>query len=171
MKMIFSNATISTRALMPRKQKLHSKHLSNMQRNRKIEMMTKPATIIWLRRIAAAAAIALILMGTWMYFGHQGSTPPAVITAELHQAIERVQQNDMNGATLTINGKTIKVKDAQSALAQTEKVADSKDGSSFFGNDEITERLPDNKERQGILDGTGRRNLRASQLQYHPHLS
>ena len=34
-----------------------------------------------------------------MYFGHQGSTPPAVITAELHQAIERVQQNDMNGAT------------------------------------------------------------------------
>ena len=99
----------------------------------------KAATIIWLRRIAAAAAIALILMGTWMYFGHQGSTPPAVITAELHQAIERVQQNDMNGATLTINGKTIKVKDAQSALAQTEKVADSKDGSSFFGSDEITE--------------------------------
>lgn len=39
----------------------------------------KAATIIWLRRIAAAAAIALILMGTWMYFGHQGSTPPAVI--------------------------------------------------------------------------------------------
>lgn len=37
----FLNATISTRALMPRKQKLHSKHLSNMQRNRKIEMMTK----------------------------------------------------------------------------------------------------------------------------------
>lgn len=37
----FSNATISTRALMPRKQKLHSKHLSNMQRNRKIGMMTK----------------------------------------------------------------------------------------------------------------------------------
>lgn len=99
----------------------------------------KAATIIWLRRIAAAAAIALILMGTWMYFGHQGSTPPAVITAELHQAIERVQQNDMNGATLTINGKTIKVKDAQSALAQAEKVADSKDGSSFFGSDEITE--------------------------------
>lgn len=45
----------------------------------------------------------------------------------------------MNGATLTINGKTIKVKDAQSALAQAEKVADSKDGSSFFGSDEITE--------------------------------
>lgn len=90
-----------------------------------------------------------------MYFGHQGSTPPAVITAELHQAIERVQQNDMNGATLTINGKTIKVKDAQSALAQAENVADSKDGSSFFGSDEITEsslRTKKDKEFWMVLD-------------------
>lgn len=99
----------------------------------------KATTFIWLRRIAAAAAIALILMGTWMYFGHQDSTPPAVITAELHQAIERVQQNDMNGATLTINGKTIKVKDAQGALAQAEEATGSKDGSSFWGTEEITE--------------------------------
>lgn len=93
----------------------------------------KTTTFIWLRRIAAAAAIALIVMGTWMYFGHQNSTPQAAITAELHQAIERVQQNDMNGATLTINGKTIKVKDAQGALAQAEEATDSKDGSSFWG--------------------------------------
>lgn len=74
-----------------------------------------------------------------MYFGHQDSTPQAVITAELHQAIERVQQNDMNGATLTINGKTIKVKDAQGVLAQAEEATDSKDGSSFWGTEEITE--------------------------------
>ena len=99
----------------------------------------KSTTFIWLRRIAAAAAIVLIVMGTWMYFGHQNSTPQAAITAELHQAIERVQQNDMNGATLTINGKTIKVKDAQGALAQAEEATDSKNGSSFWGTEEITE--------------------------------
>ena len=99
----------------------------------------KSTTFIWLRRFAAAAAIVLIVMGTWMYFGHQNSTPPVAITAELHQAIERVQQNDMNGATLTINGKTIKVKDAQGALAQTEEATDSKNGSSFWGTEEITE--------------------------------
>lgn len=99
----------------------------------------KSTTFIWLRRFAAAAAIVLIVMGTWMYFGHQNSTPPVAITAELHQAIERVQQNDMNGATLTINGKTIKVKDAQGALAQAEEATDSKNGSSFWGTEEITE--------------------------------
>ena len=99
----------------------------------------KSTTFIWLRRFAAAAAIVLIVMGTWMYFGHQDSTPQVAITTELHQAIERVQQNDMNGATLTINGKTIKVKDAQGALAQAEEATDSKNGSSFWGTEEITE--------------------------------
>lgn len=99
----------------------------------------KSTTFIWLHRIAAAAAIVLIVMGTWMYFGHQDSTPQVAITTELHQAIERVQQNDMNGATLTINGKTIKVKDAQGALAQAEEATDSKNGSSFWGTEEITE--------------------------------
>lgn len=99
----------------------------------------KSTTFIWLRRIAAAAAIVLIVMGTWMYFRHQDSNPQVAITAELHQAIERVQQNDMNGATLTINGKTIKVKDAQGALAQAEEATDSKNGSSFWGTEEITE--------------------------------
>ena len=113
-----------------------SLHQAEEQEDRNDDRST---TFIWLRRIAAAAAIALILIGTWMYFGHQDSTQPAVITAEMHQAIERVQQNDMNGATLTINGKAIKVKDAQGALAQAEKVADSKDDYSFFGSDEITE--------------------------------
>ena len=91
----------------------------------------KTTTFIWLRRIAAAAAIVLIVMGTWMYFGHQGSTPPAVITTELHQAIERVQQNDMNGATLIVGDKQIAVSNAEAVLAKAEQL---EEGRSLLGN-------------------------------------
>ena len=91
----------------------------------------KTTTFIWLRRIAAAAAIVLIVMGTWMYFGHQNSTPPVAITAELHQAIERVQQNDMNGATLIVGDKQIAVSNAEAVLAKAEQL---EEGRSLLGN-------------------------------------
>lgn len=91
----------------------------------------KSTTFIWLRRFAAAAAIVLIVMGTWMYFGHQNSTPPVAITAELHQAIERVRQNGMNGATLIVGGKQIAVSNAEAVLARAEQL---EEGRSLLGN-------------------------------------
>lgn len=94
------------------------------------------ATFIWLRRIAVAASIVLVLLGTWMYFGKQEATKPAVITAELHQAMERIEQNGMNGATLIVGGKKIAVNNAQAVIAKAEQL---ENDNALFGSEEIVE--------------------------------
>lgn len=86
---------------------------------------------IWLRRLAAAAAIALVIIGSWMYFGKQEPAQPSIITAELHHAIERVQQTGMNGATLIVGGKQIAVCNAEAVLAKAEQL---EEGRSLLGN-------------------------------------
>lgn len=86
---------------------------------------THQAHIAWLRRIAAAAVVACVVIATWMLMGKKTEAP--VITAEMHQAIERVEQSGMNGATLIINGKAVKVKDTQTALAQAEQLEEATD--------------------------------------------
>lgn len=93
------------------------------------------AKLVWLRSIAAAAVfIGVVVAVGWGFLRPQ---PKArVITAEMHQAIERVEQSGMNGATLIIGGKTITVKDAKSAMAQAEQIAEETEAST---TDEITE--------------------------------
>lgn len=86
---------------------------------------THQARIVWLHRIAAAAVVACVVIATWMLMGKKTEAP--VITAEMHQAIERVEQSGMNGATLIINGKAVKVKDTQTALAQAEQLEEATD--------------------------------------------
>lgn len=86
---------------------------------------------IWLRRLAAAAAIALVIIGSWMYFGKQEPAQPSIITAELHHAIERVQQTGINGATLIVGGKQIAVSNAEAVLAKAEQL---EEGRSLLGN-------------------------------------
>lgn len=104
-------------------------------REEAIESTGKQATFIWLRRIAAlTATIALIVIGSWMLFHKESPTP--VVSAELTHAIERIEKSGINGASLTINGKTINVKDAKSALAQTKQLEDK---SPLFHDDEIVE--------------------------------
>lgn len=95
------------------------------------------ATFIWLRRIAVAASIVLVLLGTWMYFGKQEATKPAVITAELHQAMERIEQNGMNGATLIVGGKKMAVSNAQAVVAKAEQIEE--EGGTLFGSEDIVE--------------------------------
>lgn len=94
------------------------------------------AQLVWLRRIAAVAVIALLLMGGWMFFGSQKTVKPAIITAELHQAIERVQQSGMNNATLIVNGKKVSVSNAQAVMAKAEQL---EEGNSIFGGEDIVE--------------------------------
>lgn len=86
---------------------------------------------IWLRRLAAAAVIALVIIGSWMYFGKQEPAQPSIITAELHHAIERVQQTGMNGATLIVGGKQIAISNAEAVLAKAEQL---EEGRSLLGN-------------------------------------
>lgn len=86
---------------------------------------SRHARFVWMRRIAVAAVVACAVIVTWMVMGNQTEAP--VITAEMHQAIERVEQNGMNGATLIVNGKAVKVKDTKSALAQAEQLEESAD--------------------------------------------
>lgn len=86
---------------------------------------SRHARFVWMRRIAVAAVVACAVIVTWMMMGNQTEAP--VITAEMHQAIERVEQNGMNGATLIVNGKAVKVKDTKSALAQAEQLEESAD--------------------------------------------
>lgn len=86
---------------------------------------SRHARIVWMRRIAVAAVVACAVIVTWMMTGNQTEAP--VITAEMHHAIERVEQSGMNGATLIVNGKAIKVKDTKSALAQVEQLEESAD--------------------------------------------
>lgn len=92
---------------------------------------------IWLRRLAAAAAIALVIIGSWMYFGKQEPAQPSIITAELHHAIERVQQTGMNGATLIVGGKQIAVSNAQAVVAKAEQIEE--EGGTLFGSEDIVE--------------------------------
>lgn len=91
---------------------------------------------IWLRRFAAVATIALVLVASWMYFGKQKTEKPAIITAEMHQAIERVEKSGMNNATLIIGGKKISVNNAQGALAKTDLL---QEDNSIFGSEDIVE--------------------------------
>ncbi len=95
------------------------------------------ATLVWLRRIAAAAVITLAIVGTWMYLGKQDPTKSAVITAELHQAMERIEQNGMNGATLIVGGKKMAVSNAQAVVAKAEQIEE--EGGALFGSEEIVE--------------------------------
>lgn len=95
------------------------------------------ATLVWLRRIAAAAVITLAIVGTWMYLGKQDPTKSAVITAELHQAMERIEQNGMNGATLIVGGKKMAVSNAQAVVAKAEQIED--EGGTLFGSEDIVE--------------------------------
>lgn len=97
----------------------------------------KQATFVWLRRIVAiAAVVAIVFIGGWMLMDRKVSVTPVVVSPELSHAIERVQQNAMNGATLTINGKTVKVKDAKNVQTETEQM---EGNNSLFGSDDITE--------------------------------
>ncbi len=81
------------------------------------------AHIVWIRRIAAAAVVACVIIATWMLMGKKTEAP--VISAEMHKAIERVEQNGMNGATLIVNGKAVKVTNSHNALAQAEQLEES----------------------------------------------
>lgn len=95
------------------------------------------ATLVWLRRIAAAAVITLAIVGTWMYLGKQDPTKSAVITAELHQAMERIEQNGMNGAPLIVGGKKMAVSNAQAVVAKAEQIEE--EGGTLFGSEDIVE--------------------------------
>ena len=95
------------------------------------------ATLVWLRRIAAAAVITLAIVGTWMYLGKQDPTKSAVITAELHQAMERIEQNGMNGATLIVGRKKMAVSNAQAVVAKAEQIEE--EGGTLFGSEDIVE--------------------------------
>ena len=95
------------------------------------------ATLVWLRRIAAAAVITLAIVGTWIYLGKQDPTKSAVITAELHQAMERIEQNGMNGATLIVGGKKMAVSNAQAVVAKAEQIEE--EGGTLFGSEDIVE--------------------------------
>lgn len=116
--------------------KAKAQFLSSIGKAERNGKQKSAARIVSLRRLAAAAAIALVLIGSWMYFGHQDVPQPTAITAEMGQAIQRVQQNNMNAATLIVNGKKMAVRDAKAALAQTEQI---EDGHSLFGSDDIME--------------------------------
>ena len=94
------------------------------------------AHLVWLRRIAVAASIALILVGSWMYFEKQEAAKPTVITAELHQAMKRIEQNGMNGATFIVNGKKMAVSNAQAVMA---KATQMEEGNTLFGSEDIVE--------------------------------
>lgn len=96
---------------------------------------TPPSKLIWIRRFAAAAVVALVVICGWMVLENRQSKT-SIITAEMSQAIERVQENGMNGATLIVGGKTVKVKDAKSALAQANQIAEANEAST---SEEITE--------------------------------
>lgn len=92
--------------------------------------------LVWLRRIAAAAVIAIVLVAGWMYFDGREESKPAVITAELQQAMERVQHNGMNGATYIVGGKKMSVSNAQDAITEADQMGE---GKSLFGDDAPTE--------------------------------
>lgn len=95
------------------------------------------ATLVCLRRIAAAAVITLAIVGTWMYLRKQGPAKSAVITAELHQAMERIEQNGMNGATLIVGGKKMAVSNVQAVVAKAEQIEE--EGGTLFGSEDIVE--------------------------------
>lgn len=94
------------------------------------------ATSIWKRYIAAAAVVALVVVGGWMALGNREEKAP-VVTAEISHAIKRVQDNDMSGATLIVGGKKVPVKDAQTVREREEQMEDG--GFSAFGMGEVVE--------------------------------
>lgn len=108
--------------------------------------------LVWLRSMAAAAVIALVVVAGWMVLGEQEQPKAPVIAAEMTHAIKRVEGNGMNGATLTIGGKTVSVKDAQNALAQAEQIEDEADASADDGTGEGSLATKKDKEFWMVLD-------------------
>ncbi len=102
----------------------------------KTEEDRKHTTLVWMRRLAAAAVFALVIISGWMVLGNQPEKPKPIIAAEISHAIKRVQENGMNGATFIVNGKKMPVKNAQAVLAKVEQI---EDGHSAFGADDIVE--------------------------------
>ncbi len=92
--------------------------------------------LVWLRRLATAAVIALVIISGWMVLGNHKEKAKPVITAEISHAIKRVQQNGMNGATFIVNGKKMPVKDAKAVLAKVEHISEDH---SVFGAEDIVE--------------------------------
>ena len=118
----------------------------------KEEDLTPRSKLVWLRGIAAAAVIALVVVAGWMVHGDHEQPKAPVITAEMTHAIKRVEGNGMNGATLTIGGKTVSVKDAQNALAQAEQIEDEADASADDGTGEGSLATKKDKEFWMVLD-------------------
>ncbi len=91
--------------------------------------------LIWMTSLVAAAILALFVINDWLAPSNQKKLAPE-ITAEINNAIERVQQNGMNGATFIVNGKKMPVNNAQVVQAEAEQIDDNH---SVFGSDDIVE--------------------------------
>ena len=117
------------------------------------EIYTAPRhKLVWLRGVAAAAVIALVVVGGWMMRRDHEQPKAPVVTAEITHAIKRVEGNGMNGATLTIGGKTVSVKDAQNALAQTEQIEEAGEVPASDGTTEGSLATKKDKEFWMVLD-------------------
>ena len=117
------------------------------------EIYTAPRhKLVWLRGVAAAAVIALVVVGGWMMRGDHEHPKAPVVTAEITHAIKRVEGNGMNGATLTIGGKTVSVKDAQNVLVQTEQIEEAGEVPASDGTTEGSLATKKDKEFWMVLD-------------------
>lgn len=78
-----------------------------------------------IRTVAAAAVVALVVFAGWTLFGNQ-SKQLAELSPEVTQAMERMEKNGMEGATLIMPGKKpVSVANAAVVMAQVEQMEES----------------------------------------------
>lgn len=79
----------------------------------------------FIRTVAAAAVVALVVFAGWTLLGNQNKQL-AELSPEVTQAMERMEKSGMEGATLIMPGKKpVAVKNATGLLAQVEQMEQS----------------------------------------------
>lgn len=144
------------------KRKFMAKHADNSHR-KSFSAVLRPTVVLRptaLRWISAAAVVCLVVVSAWMLLSKRDAVPqPAVLTPEIAQSIDRMEQSGNSGATLTVGNKKTTVnnaKMAQTKAAQGEEEASDGLAGLFSGSSDdvsegalVTQR---NKEFWMVLD-------------------
>lgn len=113
---------------------------------------------LWLHRIAACAAVIVIAAGGWLAYHRMGRTSTeTVLTAEMSQAMEKMNRSGASGATLVIKGcNPVSVSDAGKAADRIRQMEDAlenrQDGSGAVEGQLVTEK--DKEFWMKLDDGT-----------------
>lgn len=107
------------------KHEFMARHGGNSKQKSSFAVLLHSTAVRW---ISAAAVICLVVISTRMLLSKSDTAPqPTVLTPEIAQSIDRMEQSGNSGATLTVGNKNVTVSNAK--MAQTKAAQDEEEAS------------------------------------------